>query len=353
MTRSLGGPSRLLRSVQPRPITRVSPTSRGTPSQLPAILFRHYASTSTATAIPPQSITSNPTTPTPSPASSRSRPDQNDRNDGESDPDPESGPEPKGAYAKFKALTKKYGWYALGMYTLLSSIDFSLSFLLVHTLGVERIEPLWTSLLHTYRSVRYDSATADSMAKDDRQKKEEEKKVEQEEREKNGGRGREKGYWGSRAFWAEAVLAYGIHKTALLPFRAGLTVAWTPKVVGWLTRRGWIGKVSRRLDLIQFGWTKRAKRRGGREGGKESQTWREDGLIMCGGCADDLGRIWTSCNTRPGEDQECLGTGQSGHAEGKVKCRRMIQKPQERRHSRRNASDILHGRGKGKMVTRK
>jgi hypothetical protein len=39
-------------------------------------------------------------------------------------------------------------------------------------------------------------------------------------------------------------LAYTIHKTLFLPVRVGLTAAWTPKLVKWLTLRGWIGKVS-------------------------------------------------------------------------------------------------------------
>lgn len=58
------------------------------------------------------------------------------------------------------------------------------------------------------------------------------------------GKGKGNGGWGSRTFWAEVALAYAIHKTALLPVRAGLTVAWTPKVVEWLAARGWVGKVS-------------------------------------------------------------------------------------------------------------
>lgn len=149
-------------------------------------------------------------------------------------------PPPKSAYARFKLLTKKYGWYALGMYTLLSTIDFSLTFLMVHALGVERIEPLWTKLLYKYRVIRHGEEEAIKLQNETVKERAEDKKKEEEERAK----GVKKGYWGSRTFWAEAVLAYGIHKTALLPFRAGLTVAWTPKVVNWLASRGWIGKVS-------------------------------------------------------------------------------------------------------------
>ena len=40
---------------------------------------------------------------------------------------------------------------------------------------------------------------------------------------------------------AMLLLAYTVHKTLFLPFRVGLTAAFTPKLVGWLTRRGWAG----------------------------------------------------------------------------------------------------------------
>jgi len=167
--------------------------------------------------------------------------------------DPEPEPEqPKSAYARFKLLTKKYGWYALGMYTALSSVDFTLAFLTVHALGVERIEPIFSSLMYQYRSVRYGSDAATKIAIEHRAAKDEEKRKEKKEMEENGGK-KKKGYWGSRTFWAEAVLAYGIHKTLLLPLRAGLTVAWTPKVVNWLARNGWIGKVSAGVSGLGIG----------------------------------------------------------------------------------------------------
>lgn len=38
----------------------------------------------------------------------------------------------------------------------------------------------------------------------------------------------------------EFVISYAIHKTLLLPVRAGLTAMITPNLVRWLTKRGWI-----------------------------------------------------------------------------------------------------------------
>lgn len=160
---------------------------------------------------------------------------------GESGPEPGAGAgaetEPKSAYAKFKALSRKYGSWAVGMYFFLSTIDFSLCFLLVHSFGAERIAPLMDSAKAFYRSKRYGVDEAERMRVEDEREREEEMAAEKRE-----GKQAKSGWFG-KTFWAEAVLAYTIHKTALLPFRAGLTVAWTPKFVGWLTKRGWVGKV--------------------------------------------------------------------------------------------------------------
>jgi N-terminal acetyltransferase 2 len=46
---------------------------------------------------------------------------------------------------------------------------------------------------------------------------------------------------GHEGLYAMIVLAYTIHKTLFLPLRVGLTAALTPKLVGWLGKRGWAG----------------------------------------------------------------------------------------------------------------
>jgi len=146
-----------------------------------------------------------------------------------------SEPEPTSAYARFKVLAKKYGWYAFGMYWILSTIDFTLSYAVVHSVGAERIEPLLASSLRQFRLWRHGEEETKQLEQEDIKRRAEVKK----ETEGKGG----KGYWGSRMMWAEIAIAYTIHKTLLLPFRAGLTAAWTPKVVKWLRARGWAGKV--------------------------------------------------------------------------------------------------------------
>ena len=137
------------------------------------------------------------------------------------------------------------------MYFVLSAFDFTLTLGLVHSVGAERIEPAFKSLIHQYRVTRYGPDGASTIEAEEHTKAE--KRLEEERKLEKGMTTEEKkkhsdGGWGSRAFWAEVVLAYTIHKTALLPLRAGLTVAWTPRVVKWLASKGWIGKVGQ-VDL--------------------------------------------------------------------------------------------------------
>lgn len=46
---------------------------------------------------------------------------------------------------------------------------------------------------------------------------------------------------GSESLYAMVVLAYTVHKTLFLPFRAGFTIALTPRLVRWLHAKGWAG----------------------------------------------------------------------------------------------------------------
>ena len=279
---ALAGPSRV-RLARAVPVISNSIIARSAIIPPQTSIVRAFASTSRLAASPAASTTTTSPSPQPSSSSSNSESDSTQsQSESEGGPEPESdGPPPKSAYARFKLLTKKYGWYALGMYTALSSVDFSLSFLLVHALGVERISPLFESGMYQYRRIRYGADEAARLGAEAREKARADK--EHAEREVAEGK-KAGGYWGSRTFWAELVLAYGIHKTALLPFRAGLTVAWTPKVVGWLTARGWIGKVSwnalRRLTSLM------------------------------------AGRVRAGCDARAGQDQGRVGTGQGRRAAG-------------------------------------
>ena len=242
----LRGPATLTRPrlLIPHPETKAFLTSHRPLSSSTSLLarplvlsHRPYASLATATTSSPP-----PTRP--------GRPNTVPTNDPDPNLDPESepdlGPEPTSAYGRFKRLSKKYGWWAVGVYLALTVVDFSLTLGVVHSVGAERIEPVVHSLMHQYRVIRYGEEEAVKLDKEAREKEADDKAKEKvaleamtpEERKK-----RSTSQWGSKTFWAEVVLAYTIHKTLLLPVRAGLTVAWTPRLVKWLTARGWVGKV--------------------------------------------------------------------------------------------------------------
>lgn len=178
-----------------------------------------------------------------------SRRSDDDKDDARSDPNSSTNPDgsKKSSYQRFKDLTKTYGSYAVLMYLALSAIDYSLSFAFVHAIGVERLEPYVDRMTHAYRSLRYGAEEADRI----RAEHEAELAADRVEaaaeaaQERLAGRKHEVAWYNNKQLWAEAALAYPIHKILLLPVRAGLTVAWTPKVVNWLRARGWIGAVSR------------------------------------------------------------------------------------------------------------
>ncbi|ORX40900.1 hypothetical protein BD324DRAFT_612506 [Kockovaella imperatae] len=160
-------------------------------------------------------------------------------------PDPSPEPEPTSAYGRFKQLSKKYGKYAIAVYFALSAVDLSITFGIVHAFGAERIEPAFKAIIHQYRKIRYGEEEAIKIEQDHQRETEAKRMEEEAELAKLSPEERKKkqaSTWGSRTFWAELVLAYTIHKTLLLPVRAGFTVAWTPPLVKWLTARGWVGK---------------------------------------------------------------------------------------------------------------
>lgn len=145
---------------------------------------------------------------------------------------------------KLKELFTKYGRYAFVMYWVLSAADFSVAFLGVHLIGADKLLPIKDWVVVQWHKIRpppeeeksvLDRATetaehvahavTDAVVTG---KQAEEKKAQQ----------------GNSLLWAEAALAYTIHKIIFLPVRVGLTAAWTPKFVKWLTARGWVGKAS-------------------------------------------------------------------------------------------------------------
>jgi len=161
----------------------------------------------------------------------------------------------KGVGNKLKDLMKKYGRHALGVYLFLSAIDFGIAFLGVHLVGAERLEAVKDMVMEQWRKFR-PALETDNELIDSTADKAGEVAVDVMERAQEGKEASESGAPAQKKrsrtamLWAEAALAYTIHKTLFLPVRVGLTAAWTPKLVKWLTLRGWIGKVSLSSGVI-------------------------------------------------------------------------------------------------------
>jgi hypothetical protein len=120
---------------------------------------------------------------------------------------------------------KAYGWYAVGIYAVVSIVDFGAAFLAIKLLGAEYVSSLaavgkaW--LFSFFSSVPApDAAPAvDAVTT------------------------------GQEGLYAMLVLAYTVHKTLLLPVRIGVTATFTPRIVGWLRTRGWAGSTGTRAAI--------------------------------------------------------------------------------------------------------
>lgn len=122
---------------------------------------------------------------------------------------------------RLKHLIKSYGWYALGVYLILSVLDFGVAFVGINLLGAEYVSRV--------------AAQAKGFVNDILHSKPAEPGRDEIDRATHQNQG------GSEGLWAMLVLAYTVHKTIFLPVRVGLTAAFTPRLVGWLRQRGWAG----------------------------------------------------------------------------------------------------------------
>ncbi|BGP56151.1 hypothetical protein JCM8202_005919 [Rhodotorula sphaerocarpa] len=168
---------------------------------------------------------------------------------------------------KVKYLFRKYGWTTLVVYLGLSAVDFGLCFLVIYSVGADRVrlaEDWVLEKLHWRRrsedtkagegnrfqraveglhdrhqerharNVKGAEAHPTPAAADAIARGAPAGEVDQVEKEAGGG-GQSK--YGTIA--TTAVLAYAIHKTVFLPLRVGITVAITPRVVRTLQGWGW------------------------------------------------------------------------------------------------------------------
>lgn len=155
-------------------------------------------------------------------------------NSSPSSPHPSSDPIPPNATLsqRLKHLIKSYGWYALGVYLIISTLDFGVAFALVNLLGAEYVSQVATNVKGTITSLMHSHAS--EPGKDE---------VE--------GVVRPSNQLGQEGFYAMLVLAYTVHKI-FLPFRVGITAALTPKLVGWLSHRGWAGSAGTRRAAVEM-----------------------------------------------------------------------------------------------------
>ncbi|KAK3069187.1 DUF1279 super [Teratosphaeriaceae sp. CCFEE 6253] len=170
-----------------------------------------------------------------------------------------AGQPPPKQESKFKQLSRKYGWVALGVYLGLTALDFPFCFLAVRWLGTERIfaaeewllDGFWTAaekaapgsrescniwlthLKERYREWRgLEKASADGAV--------DEAAIEAVEGAQQAPRHHE------ASLGTQLALAYALHKS-LIFFRLPLAASITPGVAKWLRKRGWnVGKPAKK-----------------------------------------------------------------------------------------------------------
>ncbi|KAK4164839.1 hypothetical protein QBC43DRAFT_316934 [Cladorrhinum sp. PSN259] len=140
---------------------------------------------------------------------------------------------------RLKKLSREYGWTAVGIYFALSVLDFPFCFLLVRTVGTERVAHIEHLVVSNIQKVIPDSVqTTWREWRGARRKAAGQEEVighgvaEAEERNKSEG----------ASLATQLALAYAIHKSFIF-IRVPLTAAITPKIVKTLRSWGWqIGK---------------------------------------------------------------------------------------------------------------
>ncbi|KAI0633394.1 hypothetical protein C8Q77DRAFT_1114733 [Trametes polyzona] len=128
---------------------------------------------------------------------------------------------------RLKHLVKSYGWYALGVYIILSTLDFTVAFAAVNIVGAEHVSKVAADVKEYFAGLIHSTPPEPG-------------------REEMDAAASHANSGGHEGLMAMIVLAYTIHKTLFLPVRVGLTAAITPKLVHWLRARGWAGSAGTR-----------------------------------------------------------------------------------------------------------
>lgn len=154
---------------------------------------------------------------------------------------------------RFRLLSRKYGWAAVGVYFGLSVLDFPFCFLAVRFIGTERIGEAEHAIVHGFWSLvglvlpgmkPQDKVVIegdDHVVKIESQEEKEDASMYTNEHPFSEQTANEL----SKGIWTQLLLAYGVHKS-LIFFRIPLTAAVTPKIVKTLRGWGWnIGRPER------------------------------------------------------------------------------------------------------------
>lgn len=125
---------------------------------------------------------------------------------------------------RLKHLIRTYGWYALGVNLTVSALDFTVAFAGVNLLGPEYVSGVTNSVKETIARVLHSRPPEPSRDETDASYLAIIRR-----------------FGGSGDLFTKLALAFAVHKTLFFPVRMGLTIALTPRLVSWLTRRGWAG----------------------------------------------------------------------------------------------------------------
>ncbi|BGP40901.1 DUF1279 super [Rhodotorula kratochvilovae] len=164
---------------------------------------------------------------------------------------------------RIKYLFRKHGWTALVVYLLLSAADFGACFLVISAVGADRVRDAedwtldhlgwrrktdgpdgheagkWRRAVDGFRERRAAQAAAHPSGADAHPSPAGATAVAERASTEDVVQAEKAGRSAYSAYATTAVLAYAVHKTLLLPFRVGVTVAVTPRVVRTLQGWGW------------------------------------------------------------------------------------------------------------------
>lgn len=116
--------------------------------------------------------------------------------------------------SKTKQFMKKYGYVGIGVYLALGAVDLGATMALISVKGAERVKETEHYVIQKVKGyIGMEQTPLDTSELNEKP-----------------------------SLTSIFVIAYGIHKTVLLPFRLSLTAAITPSVAKKLAKMGWIQK---------------------------------------------------------------------------------------------------------------